>query len=637
MKHGPSKKKVVRPLTEESNKTMQIAICIFLVVATFTVYWQVQDHEFLNYDDKEYVTNNWNVKAGLTSESIKWAFTTGHFANWHPMTWLSHMLDFQLYGSHPKGHLLINLLIHIANALLLFLVLFRMTGALWQSGFVAALFALHPFNVESVAWISERKNVLSTLFWLLTIWSYVRFVEKPSPKRYGLTALFLMVGLMSKPMLVTLPFVLLMLDFWPLGRWRLLPESEKNNDLKEGEKFSKLIREKIPFFIIVVGSSIITFIVQKSGGALKAMEDNSLSARIANAMVSYVTYLGKTFWPSGLSVFYPHPGDTLPAWQAFICAALLLGISFFAVQKMRKAPYLAFGWFWFLGTLVPVIQIVQTGAHAMADRYAYVPTIGLFIIIAWGLPDLLARWNHREKAPVIFAGLLIPLMVATGNQVDHWKDSITLFKHAISVTDNKYPDIALTHNNLGIAQEEKGRISEAITHYRTAMKIKPGFALPHNNLGNVLFATKKTEEAITYYKSALKLNPDYAMAHSNLGIALEEKGEFEEAIAHYREAVRLEPNLVLAHYNLGIVLKEKGELEEAISHYREAIKFKPDYDLAHINLGNALLAIRKTDEAITHYRFAIKINPNHILAHNNLKIALRQSEAEEGFKTSTHP
>ena len=303
-------------------------------------------------------------------------------------------------------------------------------------------------------------------------------------------------------------------------------------------------------------------------------------------------------------------------------------ITLVAVRWIRRTPYLAFGWFWFLGTLVPVIQIVQTGAHAMADRYTYIPIIGLFIMVAWGLPDLLARWNHREKAPVIFAGLLIPLMVVTWNQVGHWKDSITLFKHAISVTDNKYSDLALTHNNLGIAQEEKGRLSEAIAQYRTAMKIKPDFALPHNNLGNILFASQKTEEAITYYKSALKLSPDYAMAHSNLGIALEEKEELEEAIAHYREAVRLEPNLVLAHYNLGIVLKEKGELEEAISHYRAAIKFKPDFVLAHINLGNVLLAIQKTDEAITHYRFAIKINPNHILAHNNLKIALRQSETK---------
>ena len=619
---------MVRPLTNEAYKTIQIAICIILVVATFAVYWQVLDHEFLNYDDKEYVINNWNVKAGLTSESITWAFTTSHFSNWHPMTWLSHMLDYQLYGSHPKGHLLTNLLIHIANVLLLFIVLLRMTGALWQSGFVAALFALHPFNVESVAWISERKNVLSTLFWLLTIWSYARFVEKPGPKRYGLTALFLMVGLMAKPMLVTLPFVLLMLDFWPLGRWRILPENEKNNDSKEGVKFSKLIWEKIPFFIIVVGSFIVTFIVQKGGGALKAMEDNSLSARIANAMVSYVTYLGKTFWPSGLSVFYPHPSNTLPVWKAYVCVALLMVITLVAVRWIRRTPYLAFGWFWFLGTLVPVIQIVQTGAHAMADRYTYIPIIGLFIMVAWGLPDLLARWNHREKAPVIFAGLLIPLMVVTWNQVGHWKDSITLFKHAISVTDNKYSDLALTHNNLGIAQEEKGRLSEAIAQYRTAMKIKPDFALPHNNLGNILFASQKTEEAITYYKSALQLSPDYAMAHSNLGIALEEKGEFEEAIAHYREAVRLEPNLVLAHYNLGIVLKEKGELEEAIFHYRAAIKFKPDFVLAHINLGNVLLAIQKTDEAITHYRFAIKINPNHILAHNNLKIALRQSETK---------
>ena len=281
-----------------------------------------------------------------------------------------------------------------------------------------------------------------------------------------------------------------MLDFWPLGRWRLLPESEKNNN--SVVKFSKLLRGKIPFFVIAVGSCIITFIVQKGGGALKTMEDNSLLARIANAMVSYVTYLGKTFWPSELSVFYPHPGNIIPAWQAFICVALLACISFFAMQKMRKAPYLAFGWFWFLGTLVPVIQIIQTGAHAMADRYAYVPIIGLFIMVAWGLPDLLARWNHREKAPVIFAGLLIPLMVVTWIQVGHWKESITLFKHAVSVTDNKYPDIALTHNNLGIAQEEKGRLSEAIAQYRTAMKIKPDFALPHNNLGNIFFKLGQT-------------------------------------------------------------------------------------------------------------------------------------------------
>ncbi|HIP10984.1 MAG TPA: tetratricopeptide repeat protein, partial [Rhodospirillales bacterium] len=353
--------------------------------------------------------------------------------------------------------------------------------------------------------------------------------------------------------------------------------------------------------------------------------------RIVNAAVSYLGYLEKTVWPTRLAAFYPHPGNALAVWKGIMCGMVLVGITAVSIRIIKKAPYFAFGWFWYLGTLVPVIGVVQAfkWTHGMADRYMYIPIIGIFIIVAWGLPELMAKWRYKDKALSISAGILIPaIMIITWNQVGHWKDSITLFKHAISVTDNKYSDLALTHNNLGIAQEEKGRLSEAIAQYRTAMKIKPDFALPHNNLGNILFASQKTEEAITYYKSALKLSPDYAMAHSNLGIALEEKGEFEEAIAHYREAVRLEPNLVLAHYNLGIVLKEKGELEEAISHYRAAIKFKPDFVLAHINLGNVLLAIQKTDEAITHYRFAIKINPNHILAHNNLKIALRQSETK---------
>jgi len=610
---------------------MKIAICIFLVISTLVVYWQVQDHEFIiHYDDQVYVTGNLNVKAGLTSESVKWAFTTSYFFNWHPMTWLSHMLDYQLYGPHPKGHLLTNLFFHIANTLLLFVVLLRMTGTLWQSGFVAVMFALHPFNVESVAWVAERKNVLSTFFWLLSMGAYVHYADKPSINRYGWVALFFALGLMSKPMLVTLPFVLLLIDYWPLRRLRFGQDKGNGRIVRKytdkGSDILHLVREKIPLFLLVACSSIVTFIGHKSGGALQAMETISLGTRLTNAMASYLEYLRKTVWPKELGVFYPHPGNALAVWKGILCGMALVGITIIAIRFIRKAPYFAVGWFWYLGTLVPVIQIVQTGRHAMADRYAYVPLIGIFIIVAWGLPELMAKWRYKKKVLSISAGILIPtLMMITWVQVGHWKDSETLFKHTIRVAGNKYPDRALTHNNLGIVLEEEGRISEAITHYRAAMKIKPDFALPHNNLGNIMFFMRETEEAIIYYKAALKLNPDYAIAYNNLGIALEEKGEFEGAIDHYREAVRLKPELVLAHYNLGTVLKEKGEFEEAIDHYREAIRFKPDFALAHNNLGNTLLAMRQTEEAIVHYRIAIKINPKLTLARNNLKIALLQS------------
>ena len=472
----------------EANKIIKFAICIFLVVTTFAVYGQVQDHEFLlNYDDNKYVTENRNVQAGLTSESVKWAFTTSHFSMWHPMTWLSHMLDYQFYGLNPKGHHLTNLLFHIANTLLLFLVLLRMTGALWQSCFVAALFALHPLNVESVAWVAERKNVLSTFFWLLTMWAYVHYVEKPGVKRYGLVALFFALGLMSKPMLVTLPFVLLMMDYWPLGRLKFAQEKGHNEITGEytGKRLDiwSLVREKIPLFLLTAGLSITTFIVQKSGGALHAMEVNSLSARLTYAMVSYLEYVKKTLWPEGLAVFYPHPGNALAVWKGILCGMVLVGISAVTIRFIRKVPYLAFGWFWYLGTLVPVMQIVQTGRHGMADQYAYIPLIGIFIIVAWGLPELMAKWRYRDKFLILLAGIYFPiLMVTTWNQVSHWKNSITIFKHAIRVTDKEYPDFALTHINLGNALLTERKTEEGIFHYRMAIKLKPDFADARHNL-----------------------------------------------------------------------------------------------------------------------------------------------------------
>ena len=657
MKHGQQKKKKAPPLLEESNKTLQIALCVFLVIATLAVYLQIQSHEYLIYDDAEYVTKNWRVQSGLTLESVKWAFTTGHFANWHPVTWLSHIIDFELYGPNPAGHHLVNLSIHILNTLLLFLVLIRMTGAIWQSGFVAALFALHPFNVESVAWVAERKNVLSTFFWFLTMWSYIRYVEKPSASKYGMTAVFLTLGLLAKPMLVTLPFVLLMLDFWPLKRAKLLVKGEENPD--SGVKFSKLVWEKIPLLIIVVGSCIATFIVQKDGGALRGMEIHSLSTRFANAMVSYVTYLEKTFWPSGLSVFYPHPGDALPAGQIFICTALLLVISFTAARWIKKAPYFAFGWFWFLGTLVPVIQIVQTGAHAMADRYAYIPLIGIFIIVAWGLPDLLARWNHREKVPVLFAGLLIPLMIATSIQVGLWENGITLFKHAIRVTNSKYRDIASTHALLANAYHRKGELNLAISEFKTSLEIKPEHEYSLNNLAatlaeqgnleeallsaqklasykpnyapgivtlaNILEELGRLNEAQTYYERVLELDSNSFENHLNLANAFYKIGSMTKAILHFRESITLNPRLVEAHYNLGNALGQQGQHQEAQAAFEQAISLDEKLSLPHYGLGIIHLRGGKYSKAIEAFEQALTLNPNleqarHFLAEAHDKI-----------------
>jgi len=508
----------------------KVLICIFLIVATFCIYSQVQDHEFLNYDDNKYVTDNLNVQAGFTRESINWALTTSYFSEWQPITWLSYILDYQLYGLNPKGYHQTSLFFHIANSLILFMVLLRMTGALWQCSFVAALFAFHPLNVESVAWAAERKNVLSTLFWLLTMWAYIRYAEKPNIKRYGSMILFFILGLMSKPMLVTLPFALLLLDYWPLRRLKFEQErggnetSEKNT-ARRSEVF-RLVLEKIPLFLLSVVFSIINFIA-----ATKSLQAFSvpLKERIIHSLITYLAYLQKMFWPSKLSSFYPYPENDLSVTQGIFCGMALVGITIISIRLIRKAPYFAVGWFWYLGTLVPVIGIfVQPGGQAMADRYAYVPLIGIFIIVAWGVPELISKWRYKEKVLSVSAGIIIPiLLITTWWQVSHWKNSITIFKHAIRVTDKKYPNTARIHNNLGVA----------------------------------LFAKQKNEEAISHYKMAIKLKPDYAQAHYNLGFALFQKGEIKEAIDHYRETLKLKPDLVVAQKNLETALLRSEELE----------------------------------------------------------------------------
>lgn len=655
----------------DRQKSKQIIICIFLAVVTLAVYWQVLDHDFLGYDDDVYVTDNPYVKRNLTRESVVWAFTAHHASNWHPVTWLSHMLDYRNYGSDPRGHHLSNLLFHVANTLLLFAVLNRMTGALWKSAFVAALFALHPLNVDSVAWIAERKNVLSAFFWFLTMWAYLNFIEKRNLGRYCMVIFLFALGLMSKPMLVTLPFALVLLDYWPLGRLRAGQNSShfKNGNVEVQNDYertwSQLFLEKVPLFALSMGSSIVTFIAQKSGGAMAPDEAYPLKINIANALISYLDYLKKMFWPQGLSVFYPHPGHALSLWQGAGCGALVLMISVYAALRVRRAPYLAVGWFWYLGTLAPVIGIIQVGGQAMADRYMYIPLIGIFIIIAWGVPDLLKNWPKRDPAMAVSAAIIISVLCAlTWKQTGYWKNNLTLFTHAVEVADNDYPRHAFSYNKLGAAYNEQSEYAKAIPHFRKAIQLMPNFAYPHSNLGfalnkqgkieeatphfiesvrlmpdsaanqynlgNFLSGQKKFEEAIPHYRKAIKFKAGYALAHLNLGLAFSKTGKTQKAMAHTREALRINPDLAEAHNNMGLNLEELGSLDEAVAHYREGIRINSEFGQLHENLGAALSKKKHFEESILHLREAIRLDPKYAKPHYTLGTVLsRRGQTKE--------
>ena len=545
---------------------LKIGVGLILLVATFFIYSQVQDHNFINFDDDLYITDNLNVQAGLNSESFIWSFTTSHPPYWHPVTWLSHMLDYHFYGSNPKGHYLTNLFLHICSVLIVGIVFFRMTGGFWQSSFIAAMFAFHPLNVEPIAWLAERKNVLSTLFWILTMWAYVSYAEKPTIKRYGLVFLFFTLGLMSKPMLVTLPFALLLLDYWPLKRLSLKKEKNNNTTLvkiiSKKSNFFKLIAEKIPLFFLSIGLSILTVYFQTINGAVKSLDLIPLQARLTNSLVSYLEYLGKIAWPSKLSILYPHPENALPVWLGIFCGVVLVSITIISIKLINKAPYLTVGWFWYLGTLLPVIGIVQVGGQAMADRFTYIPQIGIFMIIAWGIPDLVSKWRHKEKVLAVSVVIItLTLMITTWIQVGHWKNSITIFQHAIKVTGKKYPNLAVAHNHLGMALFAEQRNEEAISHYKRAISLSPNYTFAHYNLGNSLFAVKKYKEAIFHYKMAIKLNPSYTYAHYNLGIVLLHQKEPKEAAQQFKETIRLRPDLEKAHDYFKMALLQSEKIE----------------------------------------------------------------------------
>lgn len=602
-------------------------IGLLLIVATLGVFWQVRSHDFLNYDDDVYVSENSQVQEGFTRKSVIWAFTSGYASNWHPLTWLSHMLDCQLFGLNPGGHHLTNLMLHLANTLLLFLLLNRMTSSLYRSALVAALFALHPLHVESVAWVAERKDVLSTLFWMLTMWTYLLYVEHPRLGRYLLTLVVFTLGLMAKPMLVTLPCVLLLLDYWPLDRLALRqPEDSINSGAQKGLSSSpqrsfllRLFWEKVPFFVLAAVSSAVTFLVQQSSGAVKSVESFPLSIRIANGLVSYVSYIYKMIWPQHLAVFYPHQGSSLPMWLAGAAGLLLLGISVAVMRAGRRHPYLAVGWLWYLGTLVPVIGLVQVGLQEMADRYTYVPLIGLFIMIAWGIPELTRGWRYGRVVLRMAAGsLLAVLMVCTWMQLRHWRNNETLFKHALNTTANNF----LAHDSLGNTLAQQGKIGEAIDHYSAALRIKPDYMNSHTNLGIALLQRGDVEQAITHFSAVLRYQSDSPEAHNNLGLAVARQGYVDRAIDHYFTAIRLKPDYPQAHNNLGNALASQGKFDQAISHYSEALRIKPEDAGAHSNLANVLASQGRFKEAIDHYSQALQIKPDNFEAHNNLGVVL---------------
>jgi tetratricopeptide (TPR) repeat protein len=615
-------------------------ICLLLVLLTLALYQPVTNHGFINFDDDLYITGNSHVNAGLTWSGIAWAFRSGYAHNWHPLTWISHMLDCQFYGFNPVGHHFTNLLFHIANTVLLFLFLNRTTGATWRSGFVAALFACHPLHVESVAWAAERKDVLSTFFWLLTVFAYARFVEEfkvqvsksknqgsklkapkpeskaqtPGSKIYYVAALLMFAcGLLSKPMVVTLPFVLLLLDFWPLQRFHT-------------STFQRLFVEKIPFFVLSMASCVITFLVQR--GAVAPLDALPLSFRITNAAVSYLLYICKTFWPEKLAVLYPIPTHW-PSGLAIISILFVLASSVLFVRLARRYPYLFVGWFWYLGTLIPVIGLVQVGLQSMADRYVYIPGVGLFIGMVWGFNALVGTWPRR-KWIAAGAGIIVlaGCMAGTRTQLQYWQNSISLFSYAKAVTPANF----MTDNHLGEALDATGQFDKAIPVLEESVRINPRNTRGLSELGTALAQQGKLREAIDSFFKALQLRPNDAVLRYDLGAELLENGQWDEAAAQLLTAIQLNPNFAAAHRSLALVLLKKGDTSAAFEHFAAAINLDPGWADAHFDYGLALLNHDQPAEAAARFSEAVALAPNEARGHYRLAEALsRQHRSREAI------
>jgi len=604
------------PKTKSSARRQVLGVCFFLVVITWLVFGQTVRYDFVNYDDNEYVYANPAITSGLTPHGIIYAFSGSHARNWHPLTTLSHMLDCQLWGVRAGGHHFTNIVLHTIAVVLLFLVLQRMTGAIWQSAFVAALFAIHPLHVESVTWISERKDVLSAVFFMLTLGAYARYVRSPSIGRYLTMSILFALGLMSKPMLVTVPLVLLLLDYWPLQRFG------------GRSSIKRLALEKIPLLALSVASGLVTLWMQQSSVA--RTEELPLIWRVANGLVTYAIYLRQLIWPVGLAVFYPHPGDQLQVWEIGLAIVLLALVSAGVIALRHKRPYLVTGWFWYLVMLLPVIGLIQVGSQAHADRYTYLPQIGLYLLLAWAITDALSsrfaterirRGGLQRRIVAVTASLaIIALAWCARVQASYWRNGESLWGHALAVTSGNF----LAHDGLGECLAKRGRLDEAIDQFQQALKIAPRYPEIETNLVIALTKKGRTDEAIPHLQALLKENPNDAQAHYNLGNALRKKGDSQGAIAAYEKALSILARYPAAHYNLGIALDQNGQIDEAIAHYREAVREQPNYPEAYYLLGNDLLRKSLVDDAIAAYEQALKSQPAYPAAENNIGLALFQ-------------
>jgi len=639
---GKSRKPLTRRGLEINAKPATLIFGSLLVVATVMVYAQIAGYGFITVDDGLYVSRNDHVLAGLTAEGIRWAFTTTSTGNWHPLTWISLMADGRIFGSSPAGYHVTNLILHVLNVLLVLFLFQKLTGSAGRSVLVAALFALHPLHVESVAWISERKDVLSTLFWLLGIWAYLLYCRKPSAGRYVAVACAFVMGLLAKPMPVSFPLTLLLLDIWPLRR-----VSAGNRTFRA---FARLAMEKAPLFLIAFVSCVLTFWAQRAGGAVAALDQLPVHLRVANALLSYMAYLGKLLWPAHLALFYPYRADLLQSWEIAACLIAFAGMSVYAIRAFPSRPYLTFGWLWYVITLLPVIGLVQIGSQALADRYSYVPSLGIFVVIIWGTSDLLARIRDTHPAamrrwswgPAAAAcGLMLILAVLAYRQVQFWKDDITVWERAVEVT----PPNFFSEYNLARAYDTQHRYDEALVHNRACIRIDPNREEAYNNLAVLLMDRRGYDEAESALRSALRINPQFTQARSNMGLLLCKLQRYDEGFRYYQEAMRLDPqnteirrNIAVSHCDFGMALAGEGRLEEAVAQFQSALSMEAEFSQAHYNLGLTYAGLKRLDAAKSEYEKAIADDPACAEAHNNLGVLLAETgkigDAIEHFRAA---
>ncbi len=568
------------------NSKYHYLIIIFLMVTSLIAFSPIAANEFINFDDNGYITENVQVQQGINLQTVQWALTTTYFSYWHPLTWLSHMLDWRFFGANASGHHLMSLLLHMGSTIFLFLFLYKTTRHIWPAAFAAALFSLHPLRVESVAWAAERKDVLNLFFTVLCFYAYTFYADEKKISRYVLCLLLFVLALMSKPMAVTLPFVLLLLDYWPLHRWGKQYHEKTKNGFYPA---MQLIVEKIPFFCVSLAASAAAVWAQSKEGTVASLDYVPFMIRASNAIVAYASYLGKLLWPVNLAVFYPYE-PLLPLWKILFSAAVVLVITLIAIYHIRRKPFLFVGWFIYLGTLVPVIGLVQVGSQAMADRYTYVPSLGIAFMLAWGIPSIIRGESLKKYVlpPVAFI-LLSLLILLTWQQCHYWKNSVTVFTHSLSVTKNN----ALANNQLGLAFYEQGRDSQALYHFDKTISLQPDQDSPYNNRGAIYLKYGRTEQALHDFNKTLAVNPHYVKAYNNRANLYIQKGQHQLAMEDFNEAIRLKPDYVLAYFNRGLLLARLGDYRKAIHDFDSVTMLNPNHIYAyynraslHFNMGN---------------------------------------------------